>query len=177
MINELDSDTPGTDTLEFVELYDGGVGNTSLEGYALVFFNGSSDTSYLALDLSAYTTGATGFFVAGNAGVAGVDLTFNNSFLQNGSDAVALYDIVATNFPNGTALTTTDLVDAIVYDTNDADDAGLLVLMSAGPQVNEAMNGYQTTQSIQRNPNGSGGLRDSSTYTAGTPSPGTANSP
>src|SRR5690606_10235748 len=30
LINEVDSDTPGTDTAEFVELYDGGRGNTPL---------------------------------------------------------------------------------------------------------------------------------------------------
>ncbi|HEX2271292.1 MAG TPA: Ig-like domain-containing protein, partial [Pyrinomonadaceae bacterium] len=44
IINELDSDTPGTDAAEFVELYDGGVGNTSLSGLVLVFYNGSTDT-------------------------------------------------------------------------------------------------------------------------------------
>ena len=33
---------------------------------------------------------------------------------------------------------TTDLFDALVYDTNDSDDAGLLVLLNASePQVNE----------------------------------------
>ena len=31
-INELDSDTPGADAAEFVELYDGGVGGTHLDG-------------------------------------------------------------------------------------------------------------------------------------------------
>ena len=46
MINEIDADTPGTDTMEFVELYDGGVGNVSLTGKTVVFFNGSNDLSY-----------------------------------------------------------------------------------------------------------------------------------
>ncbi len=36
IINELDSDTPSTDMLEFIELYDGGVGNTSLDGLVVV---------------------------------------------------------------------------------------------------------------------------------------------
>jgi hypothetical protein len=40
IINELDCDTPGTDAAEFIELYDGGVGNTALAGLVLVFFNG-----------------------------------------------------------------------------------------------------------------------------------------
>ena len=42
MINEVDADTPGNDAAEFVELYDGGVGNTSLDGLVLVFFNGGT---------------------------------------------------------------------------------------------------------------------------------------
>ncbi|MCO6511569.1 MAG: hypothetical protein J5I65_12325, partial [Aridibacter famidurans] len=41
VINEIDSDTPGTDAAEFVELYDGGTGNTALDGLVVVFFNGS----------------------------------------------------------------------------------------------------------------------------------------
>src|SRR5690606_16194779 len=35
LINEIDTDTPGVDSGEFVELYDGGAGGTSLDGLAL----------------------------------------------------------------------------------------------------------------------------------------------
>ena len=39
-------------------------------------------------------------------------------------------------------MTTDNLIDAIVYDTNDGDDAELLVLLNAGePQINEDGNG------------------------------------
>ena len=57
IINELDSDTPGADTAEFVELYDGGAGNTPLDGLVVVLFNGSSDQSYAAFDLDMFSTG------------------------------------------------------------------------------------------------------------------------
>ena len=40
-INEVDSDTPGTDALEFIELTDGGIGNTPLDGLVVVLYNGS----------------------------------------------------------------------------------------------------------------------------------------
>jgi len=52
IINEVDADTPGVDSLEFVELYDGGTGNTDLSGLVIVFFNGSDDASYPAFDLA-----------------------------------------------------------------------------------------------------------------------------
>ncbi len=76
IINELDSDSPGTDAAEFVELYDGGVGNTNLNGLVLVFYNGANDQSYLAIDLDGFTTDANGYFIAGNSGVPGVGVIF-----------------------------------------------------------------------------------------------------
>src|SRR6185369_8821 len=112
IINEIDADTPGSDTAEFIELYDGGVGNTSLNGLVLVLFNGANDLSYNAFDLDGKTTDANGYFVIGNAAVPGVDQVLSNGFLQNGQDAVALYAANGSDFPNGTAVTTTNLRDA-----------------------------------------------------------------
>jgi hypothetical protein len=50
--------------------------------------------------------------------------------LQNGADAVALYQANAVDFPNGTPVTAVNLIDAIVYDTSDADDPVLLQLLN-----------------------------------------------
>jgi len=44
IINEVDCDTPGTDLAEFVELFDGGVGNTPLDGYVVVFLTAERST-------------------------------------------------------------------------------------------------------------------------------------
>ena len=59
IINEVDADTPGTDTAEFVELYDGGVGNTPLDGLVVVLFDGgdagTGRQSYAAFDLDGYS--------------------------------------------------------------------------------------------------------------------------
>jgi predicted extracellular nuclease len=176
VINELDSDTPLTDVAEFVELYDGGVGNTSLNGLVLVFYNGNGDVSYRAIDLDGFTTNASGYFTAGNSGVSGVDVTFPSNTLQNGEDAVALYVGNASSFPNGTAVTASNLIDAIVYDTGDPDDPGLLVLLNAGqPQVDEDSGGQGDVVSNGRCPNGSGGQRNTSSYKQRAPSPDGAN--
>lgn len=177
IINELDSDTPGADTAEFVELYDGGAGNTSLSGLVVVFYNGNGDVSYAAFDLDGRFTDAAGYFTLGNATVSGVDLVFNNGLLQNGADAVALYQANGTDFPANTPVSTSNLVDALVYDTGQADDAGLLVLLNAGQQqVNESQQGNSATASNQRCPNGGGGARNTSSYLARTPTPDGANS-
>lgn len=177
IINEIDADQDSTDSAEFIELYDGGVGNTTLDGLVLVLYNGNGDTVYDAIDLDGFSTDTDGYFVVGSANVPNVDLIeFTTNGLQNGADAVALYQGNASDFPNGTAITTINLIDAIVYDTNDADDTGLLTLLNSGqPQVNEDANGSATTQSLQRIGNGSGGTRNTDTYQALTPTPGTAN--
>ncbi|WGK64513.1 DUF5689 domain-containing protein [Croceiramulus getboli] len=176
LINELDADTPGSDTEEFVELFDGGIGNQSLDGFSLVLYNGSSDTVYQAFDLSGQTTDDNGYFVLGGATVLNVDLVVNNGFLQNGADAVALYRAPISDFPNGTGVILENLIDAVVYDTSDSDDAELLVLLNAGePQVDENANGNGSTESIQRMPNGDGGALNTSTFMAATPTPGIAN--
>lgn len=182
VINELDADQAGTDAAEFIELYDGGVGNVSLNGKILVFFNGAAagDASYLTLDLTGKSTNANGFFVIGNAAVPGVGLVFNNNTLQNGADAVGLYAAAPAAFPNGTSPTTTGLLDFIVYDTDDADDTGLLPFLDNSeqtqPQLNENENGGTSgeTQSLSRVPDG-GTPRQTTSYVAQTPTPGAYN--
>ncbi len=150
LINEVDSNTPAIDELEFVELYDNGAGNTSLNGMVIVFYNGSGDVSYAAFDLDGFSTDANGYFVLGNPSVVGVDMTFPTNFLQNGPDAVALYQANASAFPAGTPVTTSNLLDAVVYDTADLDDPGLLVLTPGQQQVNEDEAGNSDFFSNQR---------------------------
>ncbi|MDY8138241.1 endonuclease [Aquimarina sp. 2201CG5-10] len=170
VINELDVDTPSTDDMEFIELKSD-TPNFSLNGYVLVFFNGSTsgaDSSYLAFDLDGYTTDVNGIFLIGGNNVSPVPefVIFENA-IQNGADAVAIYLGNDSDFPDGTLATTSNLVDALVYDTNDADDTVLLGLLGETEQINEGQNGNQTTESIQRNNDGS--------YTVTTPTPGVLN--
>lgn len=173
LINEVDSDTPGTDAAEFIELYDGGVGHTDLTGLVVVFFNGNGDTSYAAYDLDGKGTNAEGYFLLGNKGVVPTpDLTFSDGRLQNGPDAVALYEANAADFPAGSPITAEHLIDALVYDTADADDAGLLPLLNPDqPQVDENAGAASAADSNQRCPNAAGGPRNTATYAAFAPSP------
>jgi Bacterial Ig-like domain len=175
-INEVDSDTPTTDIAEFIELYDGGVGNTSLTGLVVVLYNGSNDLSYGAFDLDGFTTDANGFFLLRNAGVGSGGLIIPDNTIQNGADAVAIYLGDAANFPNNTPLNlTSTLIDAVVYDTNDADDAGLLTLITAGGQIDETGTTTADVNAVARVPNG-GTLRNSSNFVAQAPTPGATNS-
>jgi uncharacterized protein len=127
--------------------------------------------------LDGFSTDASGYFLLGNAGVSPAPgIIFADNFLQNGADAVAIYGASATDFPNNTPVSTANLIDAIVYDTADADDSGLLVLLNPSePQVNEDTGGNGAINSNQRCPNGSGGARNTSTYAQFNPTAGTSN--
>lgn len=165
VINEIDCDTPGTDTGEFIELKSQ-MANFPLDGYVLVLFNGSTsgnDSSYFALDLDGQVTDVNGLLLIGSSTVSPVpQLLIGSNVIQNGADAVAIYQADASDFPQGTQATTTNLVDAIVYDTGESDDVGLLSLLGLTTQISEG--GNNNTNSIQRSET------DGSYFTA-TPTP------
>lgn len=153
IINELDSDTEGVDTKEFIEIKTVNP-FTPLDGYMIVLFNGSSsggDSSYYNLELDGFITDINGLFVLGAADVVPIaDFELPLNTIQNGADAVGLYLADEEDMPLGTPATTVNLVDALVYDTNDPDDTVLMSLLGQNQQYNEDENGNKDFQSIQR---------------------------
>ncbi|MFN3969393.1 endonuclease [Flavobacterium sp.] len=170
VINELDCDTPSTDDKEFIELKSV-TPNFSLNGYVLVLFNGTgtqANLSYYVIDLDGLTTDINGIAVIGNNLVSPVpDRDLPDNIFQNGPDGVALYLGDSSDFPNASPATTNNLVDALVYDTGDADATDLMAALGVTIQIDENANSAQTTQSIQRKPDG--------TYETKLPTPGANN--
>ncbi|WP_299211363.1 DUF5689 domain-containing protein [uncultured Dokdonia sp.] len=166
VINEVDADQTGTDTMEFVELFSE-TPNQSLDGLVLVLFNGSDDASYNAIDLTGFSTDGNGFFIVGGDEVAGADIMIGaNNTIQNGADGIGIYTGNIADFPNDTPATTTNLIDAIVYGTNDADDVDLLAALGQTIQYNED-NVDADIESLQR--------RDDGTFCTATPTPRATN--
>ncbi len=158
---------------DYLELFDGGSGQTDLSGLALVFYNDSLQ-SYAALDLDGASTSATGYLLVGESGTA-PDLLLPVE-LNDGAAAVALVIGDGSDFPIGTPLSIDSVIDAVVYDAGQPDVPGLLALLEAGqPQVDENASGTADSDSLQRCPNGSGGPRRSNTYAPAAPTPGAAN--
>ncbi|GAB4159894.1 MAG: endonuclease [Winogradskyella sp.] len=169
IINELDPDSPSTDTAEFIELKSQ-TPNFSTDGYILVFFNGSSsgaDSSYMVIDLNGYQTDNNGLLVIGSTGVyPSPQLLISENVIQNGADAVGVYQASVIDFPEGTLATQTNLIDAMVYGTNDPDDTVLLGLLGETIQYND--DGTNSTEkSIQRFVDGMG----NESYATATPTP------
>ena len=169
VINELDADTPSIDTKEFIELKSQ-TPNFSTDGYILVFFNGSTsgdDRSYFVYDLNGLSTDINGLLVVGSTNVSPFpQALMSQNVIQNGADAVGIYQASINDFPEETLATQTNLIDAMVYGTNDADDDGLLIKLGQTNQYND--NGTNSNpKSIQRFVDGSNNV----TFTAATPTP------
>lgn len=167
LINEFDSDTPSTDDKEFIELKSA-TPNFSLNGYVLVFFNGSTDKSYYNISLNGLTTDVNGLILIGNNAVSPVpERIFTNSSIQNGPDGVGLYLGSTTDFPGNTTATTTNLIDALVHSNAAVQATSLMNLLGVTVQMNENANSQGTTQSIQRKTDG--------TWEVKAPTPGVNN--
>lgn len=169
VINELDSDTPGLDTHEFVELRSSKP-NFPLDDFVIVFFNGSANAgnaSYLSLDLDGYQTDVNGIFLIGTTNVVPFpQFLIAENTIQNGEDAVAIYKASASEFPLGTiAIADNRLVDVLVYGTNDPDAVSMLqIFRSFDPNIKQINEGStNNTNSIQRKNDG--------TYYTGLPTP------
>ncbi|WP_437852112.1 hypothetical protein [Sorangium sp. So ce363] len=172
-INEVDADTADSgDVLEFIEISTGWR-YASLAGYTLVLYSGATDGSYRAIELDG-TTDVGGLLLVGTSGVEPTPtLVFPTNTLQNGPDAVALYQGLPAEFPTSTPATAAHLIDALVYGPAAEPDTQLLSsLISSAPgrvQVNEgATSALSQAQSIQRCADG---LRDGRRFGAAAPTP------
>lgn len=160
VINELDTDTPGVDDQEFVELKSD-MPFTPLDGYVMVFFNGSSSSttgmgrSYYAVDLDGLITDNNGLVVLGSSLVTPfADRLLAEAVIQNGADAVAIYLGDDTDWPDRTFASQVNLIDALIYDTDDPDNIPLMTLLGISVQYNENENNNKLTESIQRKADG-----------------------
>jgi hypothetical protein len=152
LISELDCDQVGADDArEFIEVSTG-IPNVDLSGYTLVLVNGATDVSYMAIALGGLTNASGLATVAAMAFTPAPTVSVpaeTTEWLQQGADAVALYQGNINAFPVGVPAPAAGLLDLVVYENRSLmDDQGLLALypsMNARVQVAET----QTT-SIQR---------------------------
>lgn len=171
VINEIDSDTPGTDQLEFVELKSA-TPNFPLDGYVLVFYNETNTSCYYAYDLDGFTTDINGIAHFGNNQVTPSPVgVIPNNRIQNGPDVVALYLGNASDFQfatqPGTIATTTNLIDAVAHNNTTSIPTNLMSILGISVCTNENANGLRESHSIQR--------RNDGTYEVKLPTPGVNN--
>ncbi len=181
VINEIDVDQIGTDRVEFIEVYNAGATAVafSAEPHVLVFFNGGDETppvfdgSYRAVDLAGVVEPGS-FLVVGVSQTPLVDILIPGgeaNLVQNGTDAVALYRGSTLDWIAQAPPTTAQLVDALVYHTDDEDDLVLRQSLGVTERYDE-WNGQGSVGvvfSIARDPDGG------TFHTGATPTPGRSN--
>lgn len=186
-INELDADTPGGDSLEFVELK--GNPGESADGLALFFFDGGTTSalfvvdgqttslpvkaaSYMAVDLDGLHADANGYLVIGHQTVIPPPArTWTVARpMQNGEDAVALYQVATATTETIPEPTQTNLVDFVVYESG-ADTNGDWSGFGTFTVFNEdgELAGESDVVSLQRYP------ESGTVFVGGTPTPSTTN--
>ncbi|PIK61454.1 hypothetical protein BSL78_01579 [Apostichopus japonicus] len=141
IINEVNIEQASENSnTEFIELYDLGVGGTSLDGLSLIFFDGDNqDRSYFEVDLNGERTNPDGFFTIGRANAVYIpDKVINYNFLQDGPDAIVLYLRSISDFPRATTATLEGAVDVLVYGSNSDVTSTLIEKLVLGQiQINE----------------------------------------
>ncbi len=177
-INEIDAETQADGCDEFVELYDGGCGNKSLNNHVLVFYEGSTGKSYKSIDLSEYKTNQNGYFTIGSENTENANIVcFNESdYIKDGSNAIALYSGSASDYPIGSLADTLNLLDAVLYKGETPESELLTHLLKPDElSVDENNFGKAKEYSIQRIIDGSGGARRTNTFSPVYPTPGEKN--
>ena len=160
LVNELDAYTTPATTRQFVEVSAGGAGTgtaVSLAGYTLVVYDGATGLVVAAYELTA-ATNASGLLLAGSAALSpSPSVVFPDGTLPaSNASAVAIYQGLPSDFPAGSAWSTTRLLDVLVYDTGQVDDDFLLDSAYGGvgtpqrKQPTEALNGQAAIHSIAR---------------------------
>jgi hypothetical protein len=115
VINEVDYDQAGTDTAEFVEIYNPTASSISLTNQALVFVNGAVNTEYRRVDLGpAGSIPSQGYLV-----IADSTVTVHPSASRYTPPGWPTPDAIQNGAPDGILLlntTTGTMLDAISYE-------------------------------------------------------------
>lgn len=167
LINEVDYDQPSEDLNEFVEIYNNGESDVDLSQVEFIRINGNGGSEYGGRIALSGTLAPGGYLVIGSEtvtvdGGATIQREFTKDGIQNGPDAVALYD-----------KTVGAVIDAIAYE---GDVPSALPVVQGTPlpaNVNDSGDG-----SICRLVNGGDTGDDATDFgLCSTSTPGAANTP
>ncbi|XP_070811430.1 uncharacterized protein, partial [Pituophis catenifer annectens] len=174
LINEVNADNPGDDTMEYLELYHVSGQRVALKGYRLVLYNGKGNTAYKVLDLGGFSTDDQGFLLVGSGNlVPRPAIILSKGTIQNGPDAIALY-FGRSDLYVGMPVDNKGLVDALVHKSNKRDKADELVrVLTPGTEPFLEDPSFRTTddESLER----CQGMDSQRFFQLGAPTPGADN--
>ena len=145
LISELNADTPRQDTKEYIELYNNDVSPVSLNNFVIVLYDGSTNEAYRVIPLQGGSISPYGYYVIGSSNVdpqPDRDLGTEVNILQNGVDAVALYQGDLSQFTVGMSATAESLVDALVYYKRGRTNSDLIGVLTPNQQILREFTGH-----------------------------------
>ncbi len=174
IINEIDYDMDGSDSAEFIELYNPGPCAVSLDGLSLALVNGNDMAEYARFPLNGGT--ATEVAAGGYLVLAGPD-----AIVPAGIPVLPLPANTIQNGPDGVALLAQDrdgLMDAFCYEAPMTAVAlegrdGTFNLLSG--TLAEAKDNATSVRSLARMPDGTRTGNDLTDWAITTPTPGATN--
>jgi Lamin Tail Domain len=162
VINEIDYDNVGTDTTEYLELFNASGASIALAGRQVILINGATNAPYQTIDLSPLGSLGAGKYlviapdtVTVPAGVLQLDPLWSQDQLQNGApDGVVLVDSVTKTVLDAiayegaiTAATLPDFPAAVSLVEGTALDAGVADSNTATKTLCRKANGVDTNNS------------------------------
>lgn len=180
-INEIDIDTQGSDTQEFLEILAPAIPFASLNGIEITAINGSNESVSRRWNISedAHIANESGLFL-----LAGRDLTIpttlqfhsfmsTSNLFQNGSSKADEADAISINWVIDD-LDQHIVLDALIYDTNaNSSDAGLAELLEMDAKAAiEGLTLDKENSSLQRTYSQISSVKNVTHFVEGTPTPG-----
>ncbi|XP_026548382.1 uncharacterized protein LOC113430114, partial [Notechis scutatus] len=174
LINEVNADNPGDDTMEYLELYHVSGRRVALKGYHLVLYNGKGNMAYKVLDLDGFSTDDQGFLLIGSGNlVPRPAIILSKATIQNGPDAIAVY-FGRSDLYVGMPVDNEGLEDALVHKSNKRDKADELTrVLTPGTEAFLEDPSFRTTddESLER----CQGMDSQRFFQVGAPTPGSDN--
>ena len=171
-INEIEPATNDSNAFEFIELY--GPAGQSLDSLTVVLFNGNNSQSYFAIPLAGLSLDEEGFLLIAPSDALCQDIVSGSeqNWIQDGTDGAALFIGSSDDWPIGSLVQSTFLIDAIVYGIQNNAPGLTSVLMGGQPIVSD--NTALTQSSYSRIIDG-GAAISSAAFTVQYPTPGYSN--
>ena len=180
VLNEVDYDNVGTDSSEYIELFNPGGGSTALAGLAVVLVNGATNTDYNTIDLTSVGSLGPGQYLV----IAGSAVTVPPSALK--LDPVWTQDEIQNGGPDGIAVVDTvkqTVIDALSYEgsitaANITGFSAPINLVEGTALATSVADSTTVTKTLCRNPNGQDTNDAATDWTlCNTRTVGTANQP
>jgi len=164
VINEVDYDQPGTDTAEFIELYNPSLTAISLNSYKIELLNGADGTLYATIILPNVMIPGQGYYVLcqNMATVPNCDMLLGSSVQNGAPDAIGLRDFANI------------VLDSLSYEGSNANTASFTEGTGAG--TDSGSTGMDNL-GLSRFPNGTDTNNNSADFRFIAITPGAANLP